>query len=86
MFKTFVLIATVAALFVACSSEAPDSMETAQPNAANDQEMLDAAAAEEEAVVAPITPTEEVVVGETPATTAVGTEVPMEATEATEPK
>ncbi len=86
MFKKFALIATVAALFVACSSETPDSMETAQPTAANDQEMLDAAAAEEEAVVAPVTPTEEVVVGETHATDAAATEVPVEATEATAPK
>lgn len=85
MIKKFALIATVAALFVACSSEDAGTMEQSQPETVNEQEMLDATAAEEEAVVVPAT-TEEVVVDEAASTEAAATEVPVEATEATEPK
>ena len=90
MIKKFALIATVAALFVACSSEDAGTMEQSQPETVNEQEMLDATAAEEDAVVVPAT-TEAVVIDEAAttegtATEVPATEVPAETIEGTEPK
>ncbi len=68
MIKKFALVATVAALFVACSSEDTGAMEEKAQTDANAQEMLDAAAADAEVVVAPeTTEAEEVVIEETEA-------------------
>jgi ABC-type Fe3+-hydroxamate transport system substrate-binding protein len=63
MIKKFALLATVAALFVACSSESTETMEQATTTEAA-TEMLDAANAEAEVVVAGDSATEEAVLEE----------------------
>jgi hypothetical protein len=63
MIKKFALLATVAALFVACSSENTEAMESSSTEPSS-QEMLDAANADAEVVVAPETATEEVLIEE----------------------
>ena len=84
MIKKFALLATMAALFVACS-ENPDTMEKAQTEEATPA-MNEAPEVEVEVVTPETNTTVEGTVEEMPATDAPATEAPATTTEGTEPK
>src|SRR5687767_2552803 len=84
MIKKFALLATMAALFVACSED-PGTMEKAQTEEAT-PEMNETPAVEAEVVTPENTTTVEGTIEEMPATEITPTETPAEGTEGAEPK